>query len=344
MGDNNEDIIKTLKNKGLDKNVRVLKNENTGAIVYLVGTHHLSNHSSKELRDVIEIVKPDTVFLELSLDRKILLVLDDKTLLDSLNKRPKLRWFNDSIVDFTLSLVNVVMYYSSKFTDQIPTPIIGNEFRIANQYAQKNKCKLVLGDRDHNATYNRIANSLDWSTLLKLSVSALAGLFYLSTNSKETVVKQYNLENQKYLVDLDQYEGYAFPEPVNKILVDERDRFMASTLRDLKESKRIIAVVGKGHVKGISKYLNEPTEGFYLRRDLEEFTEPTFISKYSYPIMLATPILSVSALQTYAINRFLLYRKLPVNNRQKLICFSLLSVANTFLLGRTLTSIQNKFD
>ena len=63
--------------------------------------------------------------------------------------------------------------------------------------------------------------------------------------------------------------GLLFPaasddgfERVYKILIDERDRFMARRLSELSKlypENKILAVVGAGHVKGINKYLTKET-------------------------------------------------------------------------------------
>ncbi|KAF2076971.1 hypothetical protein CYY_001747 [Polysphondylium violaceum] len=293
------------------KFLNVVKNENTGSTVYLVGCNHVSPESMKNVTEILDIVKPDTVFLELSLDKRVLLTATNQQLARELTKRPTIRWINSSLNDFFLSVMNSLYWHASKMPPQQQLYFSGTEMRVAYDYAIKNQCKLVLGDRDTKTTLQRVSNKFTWSNILQYSILGLGMVYYLATSEPETIRSDYH----KQIKELDEI-AYNDEKLLNsiqipcvkKVYVDERDRYMASSIRD-SPGKSIVAVVGKAHVYGIGKYINEPYEGFYLRADLENYTEPTFISKYSYPIVLGTALGTPAALSV--ISTKLVFRKAP---------------------------------
>jgi len=293
------------------KFLNVVKNENTGSTIYLIGCNHVSPESMNNVREILDIVKPDTVFLELSIDKRVLLTATDQQLTKELSRRPTIRWMNSSLIDFFLSLTNSLYWHASRMPPKQQLYFSGSEMRVAYDYAIKNKCKLVLGDRDTKTTLQRVSNQFTWSNIIQYTLLGLGMAFYLCKNTPETIRSDYH--NQiKELDDIaynDEKLLNSIEIPcVRKVYLDERDRYMASSIRD-SPGKSVVAVVGKAHVYGISKYINEQQEGFYLRADLENYTEPTFISQYSYPIVLGTTLAAPAALSV--VSTKLLYKKAP---------------------------------
>ncbi|GAM24487.1 hypothetical protein SAMD00019534_076620, partial [Acytostelium subglobosum LB1] len=104
-------------------------------------------------------------------------------------------------------------------------------------------------------------------------------------------------------------DNVPFPE----VLIDERDRFMASTLRDT-PGKTIVAVVGKGHVHGITQFMDRDrdVDSYKLRQYLEETKEPSALSKYGYPATVATVLgapASIAMGSIYTFRRLVLGRR-----------------------------------
>ena len=54
-----------------------------GAIIYVVGTAHLSNNSNNQVFDIISKVQPDRVMVELCNERRGLMFASEKTLMES---------------------------------------------------------------------------------------------------------------------------------------------------------------------------------------------------------------------------------------------------------------------
>ncbi|EGC39529.1 hypothetical protein DICPUDRAFT_91219 [Dictyostelium purpureum] len=192
--------------------------------------------------------------------------------------------------------------------------IYGTEFRVAYNYAKENKCTIVLGDRDSRVTWKRVANYLDLGTIFNVSMQTIKSYFQLYNKSAKEIREIYYKEASKTINEpWDSVEWRnSLPLPAKKGLIDERDQYMASCIRDA-PGKKIVAVVGKGHVKGISRHINSDMEGFYVRRDLEDHMEPNFIAKYSYPIILTSLFLTPATLGTFAISKL---KKKPLSKPQ----------------------------
>ena len=63
------------------------------------------------------------------------------------------------------------------------------------------------------------------------------------------------LESRDILTDL-MNELKQFSPGAGEVLIDERDEYLAQNILNIDSSKRILAVVGAGHLSGIERYLN----------------------------------------------------------------------------------------
>ncbi|EGC30462.1 hypothetical protein DICPUDRAFT_99532 [Dictyostelium purpureum] len=124
----------------------------------------------------------------------------------------------------------------------------GSEFITAFVEAKKVGSLVVLGDRLIEITLQRVWNSLSTWEKLKFVFYLFMASFSEVTN--EDIDKINN--NSDELIDelLNEFRD-RFPSVVQTI-VTERDQYMAARLR-MCPGKKIVAVVGKGHIKGMVK-------------------------------------------------------------------------------------------
>ncbi|KAM9978047.1 hypothetical protein ACTFIY_011789 [Dictyostelium cf. discoideum] len=326
----NIEILKRIKEniKDSEKIINVVINEKTNTVVYLIGTIHVSQQSCEDIKTLLSIVEPDTIFIELSNERAPLLTSTEDQIISQLLKKPNINWFTTKLSDFYLSIHQNFYYYTTKISmnnkflkNQINNDdnnnnnnnnnnkpyIYGNEFRIGYQYSKLNKCSVLLGDRNFKSSWNRIFNYLDLKTILELGGYGVKTFFKIYNQPIDEIREQY-YESVNELIDAS-WESDIWrrdlPMAVQRGLIDERDQFMASCIRDAPHSKRMVAIVGKGHIKGISNHINDKEEGFYIRSDLEGFQEPTLLSKLSYPILMPSLLLLPPTLSVYTFHRFI---------------------------------------
>jgi pheromone shutdown-related protein TraB len=130
----------------------------------------------------------------------------------------------------------------------------GLEMKVAIKQAKELDLPLVVIDREVGTTLKRVYHNVPFWKRLYI----IAGLF-TSVLSRETVSEE-EIEKLKS-GDLLETTFAQFSEDANDLfvpLIDERDRYMsAKLLQTLKNhpEKHLLAVVGAGHVKGMTNYL-----------------------------------------------------------------------------------------
>ena len=86
-----------------------------------------------------------------------------------------------------------------------------------------------------------------------------------------------------------------FSPGAGTVLIDERDSYLAEKILSIDSDKKILAVVGAGHLTGLEKNLNEKLE--YNEENislLEEIPKRTFISK-SIPWLIPALVMGLMA-------------------------------------------------
>lgn len=122
----------------------------------------------------------------------------------------------------------------------------------------------MLGDRPISITLRRAINSLSFWKKIRLGWSLLTSNEKLTNEDIEKCMEKDILE--KLLLEI----GDQYPE-LSRVLIDERDQFLAYSLRKSSQlipietnetgfvPPTVVGVVGIGHVQGIIKQWNQPT-------------------------------------------------------------------------------------
>lgn len=216
-----------------------------GREIILVGTAHISRDSANLVREVIEKEKPDCVCVEL-----------DEKRYEALSQRKKWVTLNlkEIIYKKQLStlLVNLIMAsYQKKLGDQLGV-LPGTELLEATKVAEENDVPISLCDRDVRVTLRRAWKSTSFFRKNYLTASLLASLFDQTEISEEKLAE---IKETDVLSELMAELGETLPE-LKEVLIDERDTFLSEKIKSA-NAKKIVAVVGAGHVAGIKKALFE---------------------------------------------------------------------------------------
>lgn len=135
----------------------------------------------------------------------------------------------------------------------------GAEMRAAIEQARSRHLPVILIDREIGITLRRIYRSVSWWRRLGLFSSLLASVL-----SRERVDER-EIERLKE-GDILETTFAQFAEQAGDLyrpLIDERDRYMAARLRQSVGEgryRRVLAVVGAGHLQGIARYLQAPDD------------------------------------------------------------------------------------
>jgi len=213
--------------------------------IILIGTAHISKGSVDLVRRVIENETPDCVCVEL--DAKRYETLSKKKHWESLDLKKIIRKKQLSTLLFNLMLAS----YQKKLGNQLGV-LPGAELLVAVRTAEKNRISIALCDRDVRVTLRRAWHATSFFKKSYLLASLFAGLFDRTEITEE---KLNELKKTDLLSELMMELGKALPE-LKRVLIDERDTFLSERIKKA-EGKRIVAVVGAGHVEGIKKALLE---------------------------------------------------------------------------------------
>ncbi len=223
--------------------VRVVQLEERQII--LVGTAHVSQKSAELVRLVIEKEQPDCVCIEL-----------DQKRYDSLAK--KQRWESMDLKQIirrkqlsTLVVNLILASYQKKMGAQLGV-MPGSELIEAAKAAKDKNIPVALCDREARVTLRRAWRATSFWKKSYLLANLAASLFDNTELSEEKLAE---LKKQDVLTELLTELGDSLPE-LKRVIIDERDTFLAEKIKAA-AGKKLVAVVGAGHLEGTIKALNE---------------------------------------------------------------------------------------
>jgi pheromone shutdown-related protein TraB len=213
--------------------------------IILVGTAHVSDESVKAVEEAIEKYRPDAVAVELCRQRYQAL-------------KEEKRWEETDIMEVISSdrmhlfLLQILLAnFQRKIGEDVGVKP-GAEMMKAVEIAENRKVKIILADRDIKVTLKRAMDMMTLKEKAKLFWGFVSGFIEGEEIDKELIER---LKEKDVLTEL--MEELAVETPsIKRVLVDERDEYIAHTLHRA-EAKTIVAVVGAGHMNGIKRNLVE---------------------------------------------------------------------------------------
>ena len=220
-----------------------------GRTITLIGTAHISQDSINEVTEAIKTQKPDCVAIEL-----------DQKRCDSI-KNPD-SWRQLDIIKVLkrgegfLLLANLVLASFQKRMGQNVGVIPGDEMVAAMKVAEELNIPTTMVDRPIQTTLRRAwaKNSL-WGKCKLLSAMISSAFTSEKISSEEIEELKNNSEMDSMMKELSDYMP-----TVKEVLIDERDKYLASHIWE-SEGSNIIAVLGAGHLPGVQAYLEKIAAG-----------------------------------------------------------------------------------
>ncbi len=221
-----------------------------GKEIVLVGTAHISGKSVELVEKTIQDEKPDIVGVEL-----------DEQRFHQLKHQEEWKELDIGKIVSTgqtyLLLLNLLLANMQRQLGQQVGIRPGQEMLQAVEAAEKNNIPVVLLDRSARITLKRALAALGFIEKIKLLFSITVAIF---GGGKEmiTAEKVEELKRKDVMTEL-MNELSGEMTSIKKVLVDERDIVIANRIMD-SPGKKIVAVVGAGHVDGIKKHLGKKRE------------------------------------------------------------------------------------
>ncbi|GAB4814690.1 hypothetical protein N2152v2_001736 [Parachlorella kessleri] len=258
------------------------------AVIFLVGTAHVSRRSAEEVRDMIRLVKPDAVMVELCADRASRLRNGQSaTEMDFFKEMLSLvmpggrRGSGGGLggANFGQQLFKLTMQGFYRFLKSLGMDP-GGEFKAAMEEADKLGARVVYGDRGMQETLQRLGSALSFQDVLRMVTGAgmkppsqpLVDFFngtagggiesqadFFNGTAGGGIESQVEAMKTRAMArEMSNYMRQVNPQ-LAAALIDERDQFMVNNLRKLKG--RVVAVVGLAHLDGIEKRWEETQHG-----------------------------------------------------------------------------------
>ncbi|MFQ5985747.1 MAG: TraB/GumN family protein [Thermoplasmata archaeon] len=198
-------------------------------MITLLGVSHVFRLGPR-IHQEIESRRPDLVALEL-----------DPARMRALEEPDRIRW--------APGVYSLLAGFQRRIAEEYGADV-GEEMLAARDAGQRLGIPVALIDLDARVAWKALWASLGPLELLKLLFSALGSMF-VGREQIERELHRYREDTTRFMEDL----GRDYPA-VKEVLVDRRNAHMAGELRRLREAYgHIVAVVGDGHVQGLSSLL-----------------------------------------------------------------------------------------
>lgn len=295
------------------------KNDTT---LTLIGTAHISENSTAEVRQTIESINPDRICIELDKDR-----WDKVHEKDDENKFSELDLVSVIKKGKTfLLLANLILASFQKRLNLNKSGTVGEEIISAGDAAIEKGIPLTLADRSITVTLQRVWRlSKGWSKIKMLS-SLLASAFDKTSLTEEEVEEFKKASNIEVML-----EEVAKELPEAKgALIDERDKYLATKIYEA-EGKNKVAVVGQGHATGLIKTLESLENGEKVdTAELDRVPQKSRAKKFAgwiIPILLLIVVLSIGIFKgwQYGVRAFVIW---AISNALTTFVFSILSLSH----------------
>lgn len=254
--------------------------ERDGVRYTLLGTAHVSKASVDAVSEAINSGRYDAVAVELDAPR--LQALTDPEALAKLDLVQVIRTGRTAMFAANLALAA----YQRRLAEQLGIEP-GAELKRAVLEARERNLPAYLIDREVGLTFRRASHKLGWWNRAKLAGGLLGSLFV------DEKVADHDIEKLKQGDLLESsFSEFASDSPeLYESVIAERDRYMAARLRESHgDAREVLAVVGAGHLQGMTRHLREETRApAAIREELEALPVKSEIPWFT--IALATFVL-----------------------------------------------------
>ena len=209
----------------------------------LLGTAHVAKASVEAVKFHIEEFKPDVVAVELCKSRFDSLVNDRR-----LDKEGLLKVIKEGKAPLVLIQSMLATEQRKLGLDEGEQP--GAELLAAVEVAKDKELEVELIDRDIQVTLRRAWKKMKLREKFRILYSLLGD------DEEENPELEELLSNQDLLSSMME-ELRQFSPGAGVVLIDERDSYLAEKILSIDPDKKVLAVVGAGHLKGLETNLKE---------------------------------------------------------------------------------------
>lgn len=242
----------------------------------ILGTAHVATASVEAVRHHIAEYQPDIVAVELCKSRHDALTSDRR-----LDKEGLLKVVKEGKAPLVLIQSLLAAEQRKLGLDEGQQP--GAELIAAVEEAKAAGLEVALVDRDIQVTLRRAWKNMRFIEKYRVLKSLLG------QEDEEEVPDVNTLLDDSDLLSSLMEELRGFSPGAGKVLIDERDEYLATKISALNSDKKVLAVVGAGHLTGIKEYLVENKCDINRIEQLQNLPRKTFAMKvmpWAIPMLL----------------------------------------------------------
>ena len=213
----------------------------------LLGTAHVATASVEAVKENINEWNPDIVAVELCKSRYDALTQDRR-----LDKEGLLKVIKEGKAPMVLLQSLLAAEQRKMGIDEGQQP--GAELLAAVNVAEEFGLEVALVDRDIQTTLRRAWNKMGIKEKMGLMWALMA-----DDDSDEELELEEMLADKDLLTSLMEELREVSPG-AGEVLIDERDEYIARKITGVRNKGKVLAVLGAGHLDGVSKYLSEGIE------------------------------------------------------------------------------------
>ena len=240
----------------------------------LLGTAHIATSSVEAVRQQIAEYQPDIVAVELCKSRYEALISDRR-----LDKEGLLKVIKEGKAPMVLmqSMLSAEQRKLGINEGQQP----GAELLAAVEAAKEVGCEVALVDRDIQTTLRRAWKRMKFREKWRLLTSLL------DEEDEEDLDVNELLQDSDLLSSMME-ELKGFSPGAGEVLIDERDTYIASKISGLGEERRVLAVLGAGHLNGVSSKLSGDMKSIE-HEHLDQLPSPSLVRRtlpWAFPLLM----------------------------------------------------------
>lgn len=251
-----------------------------GTEFVLLGTAHVSRRSAEAVHEMLAAESFDAVAVELCDHRAK--SMRDPDAIANLDLFKVIREEKVGVIAAGLALGAFQRRLAEQFGIEP-----GAEMRAAMDEADARNIPCWLIDRDVGLTLRRARAALGFWDKTTLTAGIIGSMVSTDEISEEEIEKL----KQGDMLQSTFAEFARQSEPLYRSLIAERDQFMSARLRDEASAsppKKVLVVLGAGHLEGIEKHLNSDTQTpAALLTDISSEPKPSNFGKWFGYAMIA---------------------------------------------------------
>lgn len=249
----------------------------------LLGTAHIATASVEAVNAQIAEFKPDIVAVELCQGRYDTLVNERR-----LDNEGLLKVIKEGKAPMILLQSMLGAEQRKLGLDEGQQP--GAELLAAVQTARAAGCEVALVDRDIQVTLRRAWKRMRFKEKRQLMMSLLG-----DEEEDDDDLDVNDLLQDADLLSSMMQELKGFSPGAGEVLIDERDAYIAGKLQALPSDKKVLAVLGAGHLEGVRSRLEAPVADLDLSQ-LDELPSRSAVTKalpWALPLIMIAVIAGV---------------------------------------------------